>query len=150
MPPVPAPSSGRTGAEHPPAAQSIALGEFVGSARWVTTGRADPAPSEYEAGDGELGLLLGAIAEDVHQITAAVRAGILADFAARAAHARRHLPRHQIADALAAIKQARAAALAVAGQNAKAELQGRKKAAIATRRRPSAKRPAALPSNTRG
>jgi hypothetical protein len=139
-------------------AQTIVVGQFVGSARWVTaphgeishgaplapTRPATNAQQDFAAAaeavcgaqDTELGAILGGIAEEVHQIAVAVRAGIMADFAARAAHARKHLPRHLIAGALAAIRQARGAALAVARQNTKAELQGRKKAAVATRRRP--------------
>jgi hypothetical protein len=141
--------------KHQAALQNIVRGEFVGSARWVTAShsqafRGEPVAATHQAAnaqedfaaaaqavcgeeDTELGAMLGAIAEEVHQIAAAVQAGIMADFAARVVYARRHLPKHQIAGALAAIKQMRAAALAVAKQNAKTELAGRKKAAVAVR-----------------
>jgi hypothetical protein len=157
MPSIAAAGFSRDGPDRWTSAQIIALGEFVGSARWATASQSkaphsDPAthvrsatnPQESFAAsadalcgeeDIELGPLLGAIAEDVHCLAAAIRAGIMADFAARLVYARRHLPRQQIPGALAVIRQARAAALAVAAQNAKAELQGRKKAAIAARRR---------------
>jgi hypothetical protein len=139
-------------------ALAITLGEFAASARWATTNRSDPVPTGYiefaraafrqdnvatdetplgspDEGDVDLGPLLGAIAEDAHRIAAAVRTGILADFAARTTHARRHTPRHLLAGALTAIKQARLAALAAASMNAKNELKGRMQAAIASRRR---------------
>jgi hypothetical protein len=154
---------------HHPAAQNIVRGEFVGLARWVTAShsqafRGEPVAATRQAAstqedfaavaeavcgeqDTELGAILGGIAEEVHQIAAAVEAGIMADFAARIAYVRRHLPKPQIAGALAAIKQMRAAALAVAKQNAKTELQGRKKAAIAAHR---PKRRAAGPNPNNG
>ncbi len=140
-----------------PAPQNIVRGEFVGSARWATAShyqafRGEPVVATRQAAnaqedfaaatealcgeqDTELGAILGGIAKEVHQIAGAVCAGIVADFAARAAYARRHLPRHLVAGALAAIRQARGAALAIAARNAKAELQGRKAAAIASRAR---------------
>jgi hypothetical protein len=150
------------------------LGEFVGSACWITTSHRDTdrdgasAPTypvkhvresfpeaaaemlggEPPAIDTELGAVLGAIAEEVHQIAAAVRAGIMADFAARAAYARKHLPRHLVTGALAAIKQMRTAALASARQNAKAELRGRKNAVIAARRALQAQAPSAKSRNS--
>jgi hypothetical protein len=136
------------------AARISAVGEFIGSARWITTPSTRPARDEHFAPtrpipveavgpdeasaeplapDTELGALLDAIAEDVQHTAAAVRAGIMADFAARVAHARRHLPRQQLAAALRGFAEARKAALALARRNARMELQARKKAAILMR-----------------
>jgi hypothetical protein len=116
------------------------LGEFVGSASWTTTPFADRARNNHDeqssGSDEGLGALLGAIADEVQRFASAVHDGINADFAARVAHARKHLPRHQLAAALAAFAEARNAALASAKQNAAMELQGRKWAAILARGRP--------------
>jgi hypothetical protein len=146
---------------HSPAARILALGEFLGSARWMMTpmthtgaqsnftnvrpataekesfaGAPEPHGEEGAASDAELGPLLGAIADDVHATAAAARDGVLADFAARVAYARRFLTGPQLAATLGAIAQARKAALAAVKRNAALELSGRKKAAIASRRRP--------------
>jgi hypothetical protein len=143
------------------------LGEFVGSARWITTPhtssayaekfeRARPQDAareifaraaeeqvqEAQAPDTELGALLDAIADEVHRISGAACQGIARDFAARAAYARRYLPRHMLAAALAAINDGRKAALAVVKRNAAQELAARKKVAIEARmRRAPPKRP---------
>jgi hypothetical protein len=90
-----------------------------------------------EVSDG-LGALLASIADDVHHHATAARNGVIADFAGRAMHARKHLSRHLLAATLAAIKEARKAALALIAQNAALELSGRKKAAIAAWRAGSA------------
>jgi hypothetical protein len=90
-----------------------------------------------EDGDG-LGALLASIADDVHHRVTAARNGVIADFAGRAMHARKHLSRHLLAATLATIKEARKAALALIAQNAALELSGRKKAAIAAWRAGSA------------
>jgi hypothetical protein len=82
-----------------------------------------------------LGLLLSAIDDDVHRFASAARDGINADFAARVAYARKHLPRHQLASALRGFAEARKAALALVSRNAAMEIAGRKKAALAARRR---------------
>jgi hypothetical protein len=92
-------------------------------------------PDALGAGDSggenaELGQILSVIAEEVNRHCSTVCAGINADFAARAANARRTLPRYQVAAALQAFKQARQAALELARQAARMELQGRKEAAI--------------------
>jgi hypothetical protein len=86
--------------------------------------------------DNELGLLLDAIAADVHKTAAAARDGIVAEFSARAAHARRHLPRHQLAAVLNQIAEARKAALALIKRNEVFELSARRAAALAARKRP--------------
>ena len=124
-----------------PKARATALGEWVGSARWVSLPpprkdsdrERNTADATEDSGgeNSELGQILSAIAEEVNRHCAAVCAGINADFAGRAAHARRTLPRGQIAAALQAFKQARKAALELARQAARIELQGRKEAAIA-------------------
>lgn len=81
-------------------------------------------------GSDELGILLGAIADEVHRHAAAAREGISADFAARASHARKHLSRNLLMATLAAIKEQRKAAMALIGRNAALEIAGRSKAAI--------------------
>jgi hypothetical protein len=106
-----------------------------------------PAPPSQEVDRGskgpddppenpELLEILGAIAEDVARHCAAVCAGITADFAARSAHARRTLPRHQVAAAVQALKQMRDAALQLARQMAQADLKVRQEAARILYRRP--------------
>jgi hypothetical protein len=77
----------------------------------------------------ELDQILSAIAEEVIRHRATVCDGINKDFAARADHARRFLPRNQVAAALAAIKQARQAALAYARAEANARLKARQREA---------------------
>jgi hypothetical protein len=149
-------------------ARITALGEFLGSARWIMTPNSNATPEQnftperaapdwkenfaetpdsQNAGDTgsdtELGPLLGAIADDVHAIAGAAREGVLADFAARVAHARRHQSGPQLLATLAALAQARKAALAVVKQNAALELAGRKKAALTAHRLPR------LPKNKR-
>jgi hypothetical protein len=114
-------------------------GEWVGSARWIAMRAPDvnsdrerpDAPGDSGGDNLELGQIISAIAEDVGRHCAAVCDGINADFAARAAHARKFLPRSQVAGTLQALKQARQAALALARQTARSELQGRKQTAIA-------------------
>jgi hypothetical protein len=125
-----------------------ALGEFVGESRWTLTPRPPSAPvdqllplrpatggDEYPDKDEMLGLLLSAIDDDVHRFASAARDAINADFAARVAYARKHLPRHQLAAALRGFAEARKAAFALVSRNAALELAARKKAALAARRR---------------
>lgn len=81
-------------------------------------------------GDDGLGASLAAIAEEVHRHAAAARHGVLADFAARASHARKHLSRPLLAAALASIKEQRKAVLVLITRNAAAELASRKHALI--------------------
>jgi hypothetical protein len=82
-----------------------------------------------EDSDG-LGALLASIADDVHHRVTAARNGVIADFAGRAMHARKHLSRHLLAATLAALKEQRKAALALISRNSAMEMAGRKKAAI--------------------
>jgi hypothetical protein len=56
----------------------------------------------------------------------------MADFAARMAHARKHLSPQLLAATLAAIKEQRRAALTLISRNAASELAARKKAASET------------------
>jgi hypothetical protein len=160
------------GAQGTAAAQIAAPGEFLGSARSITTPSADFArghdfeperPLSAESGDiadatqahaeeapdadTDLGAVLSAIDDEVQGSAAGARAGIMADFAARVAHARKHLPRHQIAAAVAAFKEARKAALALVKRNAAQERAGRKKAATMARRRPRAAKGGRKPWN---
>jgi hypothetical protein len=132
-------------------AHVTALGGFLAEERWIvsphphsvplddylpTTSRGDPAHGDDDPEDDRsLGLLLAVIADDVHQFASAARDGINADFAARAAYARRTLPRGQVAATLSGLAQARKAALAVVSKNAASEIASRKRAAIEARRR---------------
>jgi hypothetical protein len=90
---------------------------------------------EQSAVDNELGLVLDAIAANVHKTASAARDGIIAEFAARVSYARRHLPRHQLAAALSGIAKARKAALALIKRNEAFELSARRAAALAASRR---------------
>ncbi len=85
--------------------------------------------------DPEIGALLDSIAADVHRAASAARDGVIAEFAARADHARRHLPRNQLSAALKAMTEARKAALALIKSNEVAELSARRATALAARRR---------------
>jgi hypothetical protein len=132
-------------------AHTVALGEFAGEKRWLLARHPRSAPvddfgpvrpgADHGQGndqteiDPTLGLLLDAIADDVHRIASAARDGIIAEFAARVAHARKYLPRNQVSATLRGLAEARKAALALVKRNAAAELAGRKKAALAARRR---------------
>ena len=164
MPPISQRRSSGESARGAAAARITALGEFSGSARSITTPSSDsthgrdfeaerllPANSGSSAeaheaageeapdSDSELGAILGAIDDEVEGIAAAARTGIMAEFAGRIASARKHLPRSQIAAAVAALKAARKAALALVKRHAAQERAGRKKAATAGRgRRPRA------------
>jgi hypothetical protein len=130
----------------------VALGEFLAEERWITTphphstpvdkfapfrpGAHDGQGTDQSESDPTLGLILEAIADDVHRIAAAAREGIIAEFAARIAHARKHFPRNQLSATLRGLAEARKAALALVKKNATSEIAGRKKAALAARRRP--------------
>jgi hypothetical protein len=164
MPPISPRGSSGDSAQGAAAAQITAPGGFSGSARSITTPNSDsargrdfeperqlPADSGSSAeaqeaageeapdSDTDLGAILGAIDDEVEGIAAAARAGIMADFGGRIASARKHLPRSQIAAAVAALKEARKAALALVKRHAAQERAGRKKAASAGRgRRPRA------------
>jgi hypothetical protein len=149
------------GAQGTAGAQITAPGEFSGSARSITTPFTAPAcghdfenerPLSAASGDiadtaqtqgketpdsdADLGAVLAAIDDDVQDSAAGARAGIMAEFAGRIAYARKHLPRHQIAAAVAAFKEARKAALALVKRNAAEQRAGRKQAATMARRRP--------------
>jgi hypothetical protein len=115
-----------------------AAAAWSASAHSLTAGdleRFDPAGANPGGENTELGQVLSAIAEEVHSHCAAVCAGIMAEFAANAAHARKTLPRNKVAGVVQALKQACKAALAMARQTAKAELQGRQRAATMRFRR---------------
>jgi hypothetical protein len=158
MPPISPRGKSGSGAQGTAAAQITAPGEFSGAARSITTpftgsarghdfdserpsesgDIADTAQTqggEAPASDTELGAVLAAIDDDVQNSAAGARAGIMAEFAGRIAYARKHLPRHQIAAAVAAFKEARKAALALVKRNAAEQRAGRKKAATMARRR---------------
>jgi Relaxase/Mobilisation nuclease domain len=100
------------------------------------------SPDNFDGENVELGQILSAIAEDVHRHCAAACQGIEAQFAARRASARKTLPKHQIAGALAAISAERRALLAAVRQQAKTDLFGRAQTAKARYRRQRS-RPAA-------
>lgn len=137
----------KSGSQHIVPGQITANGGFRGLARWLTGPYASdaqrngffsarPAGGVIDTEDpggasDELGMLLAAIADDVHRHVAAAREGVLADFSARAAHARKHLSRNLLAATLAAIKEQRKAAMALIRRNASLEIAARRKAAIA-------------------
>jgi hypothetical protein len=125
----------------------IAQGAFRASARWIASPFASHAPERAIApgrsiaginghgedprdGGDELGALLDAIADEVHRHAAAARNGVMSDFAAHMAHARKHLSPHLLAAALATYKEQRKAALAAISRNAASEIAARKKAAV--------------------
>jgi hypothetical protein len=123
-----------------------AQGEFRGLVRWLTGHSETPKPQlafephrpmagidaqSEDPRDDSLSALLGSIADDVQHRAAAARDGVMADFTARARHARKHLSPNLVAATLAAIKESRKAALALINQNAASELAGRKKTVIA-------------------
>jgi hypothetical protein len=126
-----------------------ALGELLAEKRLLTAAHIPASTIDHAAPrrpvlhsegdqqvtDAELGSLLDAIAADVHKTSSAARDGVMTEFAARAGHARKHLPRSQLAAALKEIEQARKAALALIKQNETAELSTRRAAALAARRR---------------
>ena len=123
--------------------QLMRLGEWHASAHWATT----PAPPPQDLVRGsdapdesienvELLQILGAIADDVARHCAALCAGIMADFAARTAHARRSLPRSQAAAAAMNLSQQRQAALQLARQMARLEIKARQDAARILYQRP--------------
>jgi hypothetical protein len=107
-----------------------------------STGANDQNLDSCEGDDG-LAACLSSIADEVYQHASAARDGVMADFAARVAHARKHLSPHLLAATLAAIKEQRKAALALISRNAASELAARKKAASETfgnKRSPERKR----------
>jgi len=140
-----------TSNRHPTWARTRAdkLGELVAEKQLLTTphiptaetGHASPrrpvlhGDSDQPDTDPELGSLLDAIAADVHKTASAARDGVIVEFAARAAHARKHLPRNQLSAALKEIAEARKAALALIKRNEIVELSARRAAALAARRR---------------
>jgi hypothetical protein len=146
IPSIARPAIGRRGPEYAVAGQKIAQGEFRGLARWMTGPYASRTPvrltdkspaagidaqgEDPRDGSDSLGALLAAIDDDVERHAAAARDGVMTDFAARVAHARKHLSPHLLAAALATIKEQRKAALALIKRNAAMERAGRKKAVI--------------------
>jgi hypothetical protein len=80
--------------------------------------------------DNELGPILAAIADEVQDTAAAASAAVGAEYAAKVAHARRHLPWHQVAGAVRAFDQERKASLEHIKRNAATSLAGRQRAAI--------------------
>lgn len=91
---------------------------------------------DWGSEDIELGKILSAIAEEVHRLASLARCAIMAEYAGKIAHAYKFLPRHQVAGAVRAVKEARKATLALIKRNATAELVGRRQAAIRAYRKP--------------
>jgi hypothetical protein len=122
-----------------PAAQkvnaSVATKAQVGDAephRPMASGPPDDGGANTELADA-----LDAIAEDVHRHCAAICEGIAAEFAGRKAHARKCLPKDQLAAAVAALNDLCRSAIAAARRQAKAEIASRSQAAkIMYRRQP--------------
>jgi hypothetical protein len=134
---------------YPAARPTIAHGEFVGLACWITSAQTDESPQrEFEptrpdtqggiAAQGEdpaetsldLAALLEAITDDVQGRAAAARAAIRAEFAGRIRHVRKHVSGFARAAAISALGEARKAALSLVNQNAALELAARRQAAI--------------------
>jgi hypothetical protein len=119
-------------------AKAHTFGEFRGQARYICAAhdaaelpRVDGiGDTNTDAEDNELASVLAAIAEEVHRFASAASAAIVVEFAARKGHARASLPRGQIPGALQALKDARAAALAIIKRNAAAELASRREVAV--------------------
>ncbi len=149
MPPTAARVSGESRSQYPSKTQIITRGEFVGLACWITSARTaespqrDFEPTRPDAQGGiaaqgedpaetslELAALLDAITDDVQGRSAAARAGIRAEFAARIRHVRQHVSGFARAAAVSALGEARKAALSLVNQNAALELAGRRNAAI--------------------
>lgn len=146
MPPIGLRPNATRGSGYPGPAQIIVKGEFRGLARWVTSRSAGDAQAkrifperpasavrrdeDIAGGNDELGALLAAIGDEFQRHASAARDGVLADFAARIAHARKHLSPNLLAATLAAIKEQRKAALATISRNAALERAGRCEAAI--------------------
>jgi hypothetical protein len=78
--------------------------------------------------------LLDDLADQLHREAAAGAAMIMREFSAAISEARRRAPRHELAGILAALKQRRRAALALARRRAAIELQGRRKLVVQNRR----------------
>lgn len=152
VPPISARRGGRQLHKTVPPSRILVQGEFRGMARWVASAAARRQPSQIGErqslppdtghgagyfGDDFEGLagLLTAIADDVQSRAAIARTGVVADFAGRVAHARKHFPRSLIASTLATIQEQRLVALAAVNRNANTELAGRREAAISRFRR---------------
>jgi hypothetical protein len=99
-----------------------------------------PMPSGQSDSGGENGELadaLDAIAEEVQRHCAAICEAIATEFAGRKAHARKCLPKDQVAAAIAALNDLCRSAIAAAQRQAKAEIASRSHAAkMMYRRRP--------------
>jgi hypothetical protein len=77
--------------------------------------------------DTELPGILDAIATDVQRVASAARHAVMAEYAGKVTHARRHLPRAQVAGAVRAFREARAAALTHIARQASAEISARRR-----------------------
>lgn len=116
-----------------PVKTSVPVESGGGSARAVAV----TSEAADEGADDGLSGLLAAIGEEVQGRTAAVQAGVVVEFAARIAHARKTLPRDQAAGAVAALKQAKGVALKLIREAASAEVRGRQRAVRVMRASPA-------------
>ena len=124
-------------------ARWITIGEFCGSARWHTTAKAEPALTDgWRGGAREVAIPVqaeedtDAVGDEIQIAAAAAAAGVIADSAARIAYARKHVPRHQLAAAIASINAMRKAALATINRNAAMELAAKRRLVQMRRKRP--------------
>ena len=105
----------------------------------VRSAAVEPVKSEANGGedgaDDGLSALLAAIAAEVQGRAAGVRAALSAQFAGGIAHVRKTLPRDQVAGAVAALKQAMAAAMKAVQASAAMEVIGKQKSASVLWRR---------------
>ena len=91
--------------------------------------------------DSELSLILDAIVDDVMRRAAGAQMAIMAEYAGKVAYARRYLPRTEVAGAVRAAMDVKAAALAHIAGEAAAEIAARRAAIIGARRKQRRIRP---------
>lgn len=89
----------------------------------------DPPRSE-KANGPDISGILDAISNEVARECSAICDGINAEFAARAEHARKYLPRHRVVSTISALNLERQAKLRQARDEAEAKRHSRQKEAI--------------------
>jgi len=97
--------------------------------------------------DGELAQWLDGIVDEVQRLAAASRFAVMLEFAGKIGHACRSMPRHQLAGAIATLKQARRAALTQIANDAKAEIEIRRAVVIRAHGKPPRLVKPALPAS---
>lgn len=100
-------------------------GEFVGSSRWMLAPKPSRDDDDLAAGQGDLGVVLDAIADDMNRVSSAVRTQIVASFAAQISQASHQAQPSQRGAIIAGLIAARASALTITSREAANELRGR-------------------------